>query len=977
MKPSFLYFQLPTLVADIDGVKDLNNTKESSIVNQANSGANLQFPPYQNLKWSEGINAGPPYNSLRSNANAPNEVESSNTTTTLNLMGETNFVTFNTAANITGATWEPPAYGQNVQPDLKSWCASNPVSLTEMYGNDVCDSIVNQPTPEEQEENVTDLAIGPAITLPNHSANTSGFVSYARIKQSGLIQPKTKPLQSTVSHLAKDLFRTSEEENLLTSERTHFHPIENYVDGHTFDISNDLDSVEFERSESGLMRYDSEEFLEYTRNDIYMADEEVASSTNLLKFGKPCKEEMFVIKFRVKRSGEIACQTEEQDFQLAAVKMAELPTTTTTAPSVAAATNFASMEMPNMFSNTFAMSRQANNEAIMAAVTKAVAAAAKAAAENHLNAGHFTWLPTATSSTTTAASLDNNPVWVQDVSICDEVDFCKINALQQLHSHNPSEQQLAQNWSMQEVEKQCHQRRCLPQQHHQQQQEIITKFPSSVDIERNDDNSLDNSLHTLWGMCAVCNSCEYGKSMPANRLLRDELQLEADEIMSDLRYMQDLYIGESDILTDIHEIDNNDNELEEEKCIKSRQLENKIKNPLGEVMVNMEQQQPQHDPMQVSMLLKVNQLIEDLLKPENSAKLSGRQARAEEEEKEYDKSDDDINQQNDLNFNIWNNVEKAKSLWQCQEDTQDNNNIWQHTTVKDTFVKESQEKDCAIRKPMKLLKQVGNSFQEDLQYMENLNWEHDNLAKIWQQQTNASQQLRQQQECLIDTTQNENMLNLLKDQCIKVEDEKLVLEKNLKNLQSSNSSTPIVTPPSMAATNTYKRVQQFLNTSAAKIKLAANRKRRHSASQNFYQHQQNLQNNNNNNDTITDLNAYKQNLQNTQQASKEQTVDAYNTTANSLNLEEQPTKQTIITCKYWTTSTNGTQTSLDSAAAAMMLLAAATNANNDMITADHGYDAEEDAMLDENTFGNTFSCLIDKNASILKHVTMMTRPLTR
>src|SRR5512144_1597792 len=103
---------------------------------------------------------------------------------------------------------------------------------------------------------------------------------------------------------------------------------------------------------------------------------------------------------------------------------------------------------------------------------------------------------------------------MSDNAICDEVDFCAARVQQQ-------QPQLAQNWSMQEVEKQCHQRRCMPQEQQQlleqqQQLDIKRKFPSNVEMERNEENSLDNnSLHTLWGMCAVCNSCEYGKSLPA------------------------------------------------------------------------------------------------------------------------------------------------------------------------------------------------------------------------------------------------------------------------------------------------------------------------------------------------------------------------------------------------------------------------------------------------------------------------------
>ncbi|KAM7347205.1 uncharacterized protein ACRADG_006853 isoform 2-T6 [Cochliomyia hominivorax] len=986
--------KMPSLVTENDDGdnKDFNKSKESSI---SNLGASLQLPPYQNLKWSEGINAGPPYSSLRMHANVNHNNEMDSLSNSASLRAENSYAVYNSAANITGATWEAPTYGQNAQPDLKSWCASNPMSLTEMYGNDVCDSIVNQVPEEEHDLHATEMATGPAVTLPNHCANTSGFVAYSRIKQSGLVLPQTKPLQSSsATRLPKDFFRSNEEENLLTSERTHFHPIENFVDGYTFDISNALDTVEFERTPSGLMRYDSEDYLEYTRNDIYMADEEVATnSTNLLKYGRRAlenKNEMFVIKFRVKRSGEIACQTEEQDFQLAAAKMAELPTPSSLGSSLAFSQP---LEVTNMFHNTFSLSRQANNEAIMAAVTKAVAAAAKAAAESHLNAGHLNWMPTANinaraAATNNSADLENNPLWMPDNSISDEVDFCQIDNAKR---EKQQQQQLAQNWSMQDVEKQCHLRHSMPQK----QQEIKRKYTTKLDIEqRHEDNSLDNtSLHTLWGMCAVCNSCgEYGKSMPANRLLRDELQLEADEIMSDLRYMQDLYIGESGILDENNE-DLTTTEVAEDKVYDyiNRGMEEidvcSMNNPwnrdINDTIVS------QNDTIQVQMLQKVNQLIEDLLKPENSRKLS------KETVLEYDKIAKEIELKNTWNLQVA-DQNKTKNLWQFAANEEDSN-IWQHKHLDENVEGKSNENAEAFMKPMKLLKQVGGSLSEDSQYMETLNWEHDNLAKIWQQTIPTSTQI---EETFIKNKQiemankiiNENLPEetVNEETLLEGSQKQLVEEKNLKNLQHTNALT---TPPSSVAANTtYKRVQQFLNNSAAKLKIAANRKRRHSASQNFYQ-QQHLQynssnssnNNNNNNDNITDLNAYKQKLNDTINAAKEQQEQEQQQQqevliTNNIKLEEQqqPTKQTIITCKYWTTATNGTQSSLDSATAAMMLLAAADNANEmfKAATVTDGYD-QEDVMIEENIFGNTFSCLIDKNASILKHMTMMARPLTR
>ncbi|XP_075158886.1 uncharacterized protein LOC142232068 [Haematobia irritans] len=965
-------------VVDADEGNGYSNIKESAD-HVESSGAKLEFPPYSSLKWSEGINAGPAYSSLRSNLS---NVENLN-------KNDGHFSSYGSSTvTATGATWEAPTYGQNSQPDLQSWCASNPLSLTEMYGNDVCDSIA------QDNEDAENVIVDPPVTLPNHCATTSGFIAYARVKQCGFIQPQSKPLQQhsvASAHLPSDYFRGGEEENLLTSERTHFNPIETYVDGHTFNISSALDSVDFERSDSGYLCYESNEYLEYKRNDIYMADEEVAN-TNLMNFaatassqvsdgrvhvGKETPEckEMFVLKFRLKRSGEIACQTEEIDFQLAASKM-----TADQLPHIEGM-----VEMP-MFSNTsLTLSRQSNNEAIMAAVTKAVAAAAKAAAEQGLNAGHssLAWIP--------AIRTDCTQSWVQDVSLCDEVDFCRSSAT--------TEQQLSQFWSMQEVEKQCHQRR-PPASDFQR-----------VDLERSDDNSMDNSSHTLWGMCAVCNSSDYGMSLPANRLLRDELQLEADEIMSDLRYMQDLYIGEAD-----------DDGVAEQHTGHGYDGDDTQRN--RENVKNLEKEMEKHqrpsyegvgasvDNAQASMLLKVNQLIEDLLRPEGK---TGLLLKTKSEEKPPESSEfggvqEKINVvRADWSMNMDDDAVDNSNSWHFggEGNTDGSNvnlsNIWQQGTFDNAM---EAERKLVCMKPMKLLRQVGGSLNEEDAYADNLKWEHENLAKIWQRdmpsvESTPNMPIHPQEPKIC---QSEILKNKVVSSGQQETPREIVEKKNLKNLQNmavggggiATTTSPTVSSSCTAATTnnsasvaTYKRVQHFLNSSAAKIKLAANRKRRHSASQNFYHHHhhqqhQNLHlvnsnnnnitnssrttqnnNNNNNNDNITDLNSYKK------------------TNEDELSMNVEP-KQTIITCKYWATSTNGTQASMDSAAAAMMLLAAAANKDHvggimtATTTTSTNYDDtnDEGIMLEDGTFGNTFSCLIDKNASILKHV-MMARPLTR
>lgn len=59
-------------------------------------------------------------------------------------------------------------------------------------------------------------------------------------------------------------------EDLLTSEHARFRPIkQTYSDGYTFDISNKLDHICYERSPSGMFYHDSDVYREY-----YVYDDE-------------------------------------------------------------------------------------------------------------------------------------------------------------------------------------------------------------------------------------------------------------------------------------------------------------------------------------------------------------------------------------------------------------------------------------------------------------------------------------------------------------------------------------------------------------------------------------------------------------------------------------------------------------------------------------------------------------------------------
>ena len=112
--------------------------------------------------------------------------------------------------------------------------------------------------------------------------------------------------------------QSSQEEDLLTSAKTHFRPIPSeelgnsqtgiYADGTTFDISNDLDKVSFIRSESGMLYLETEantprKYMEFKDNKNYGTNEYLENDII------PVDE--FVPKFRVRQSNEKSIQTDE------------------------------------------------------------------------------------------------------------------------------------------------------------------------------------------------------------------------------------------------------------------------------------------------------------------------------------------------------------------------------------------------------------------------------------------------------------------------------------------------------------------------------------------------------------------------------------------------------------------------------------------------------------------------------------------
>lgn len=114
------------------------------------------------------------------------------------------------------------------------------------------------------------------ITLTNHS-RTSKFVEVKASSTSSSVSTtytnnnrvnyaeQMKPRDGRIIFPQQITPPKVEEENLLTSERTHFRPIISYQDGFSFDIPDTLDEVKFCRSECGAMYLNADKYMEYNR----------------------------------------------------------------------------------------------------------------------------------------------------------------------------------------------------------------------------------------------------------------------------------------------------------------------------------------------------------------------------------------------------------------------------------------------------------------------------------------------------------------------------------------------------------------------------------------------------------------------------------------------------------------------------------------------------------------------------------------
>lgn len=310
----------------------------------------------------------------------------------------------------------------------------------------------NYPQPEVQTRDNLDLLdpnVEQSIALLNHS-KTSSFTKVKRMPFGPSSGPNYrgdyKSSSTTSSGNALDLATSGSssisavDENLLTSDKTHFRPIkQTYLDGHTFDIPGSPDNVEYVRSESGSIFFDLEKYMEYNLDSVAVGDGDQGDQTNVA----------------ITCSGGFAeegSKTAFSDGQEGQNKLGHRP--------------------------------------------KELAAA---------NSSSYKF--------TLKFCVKQNEKYCQT----EMHDFERVAALETLQEmkrmENPGECDLSEN-----------------------------------DFDRfNDKWAILTDDHSNWGNMIGCDEDSYMSfaSLPANRLMRDELSLDGEEILSDLKYMQNLYIGEA------------------------------------------------------------------------------------------------------------------------------------------------------------------------------------------------------------------------------------------------------------------------------------------------------------------------------------------------------------------------------------------------------------------------------------------------
>lgn len=332
------------------------------------------------------------------------------------------------------------------------------------------------------------------VTLFNHHSEKSAFKKFRPIELSSTIIRANYHPSNVDSSERTAVISSSEEsepsENYLTSEKTHFEPI--IRDGHTFEIDNNWDEIEWERSSSGGIMYKNKRYKVWNNKRLPNYENDI----DLIEIEKDSSE--FIIKYIVCENDK-ECQANESDF----IK--------TTATAATTGKNHSFVEI-----NEDYCKRKIYDE-------------------------YFKGV-----SDSTSAESRNKWRFVNNSDDSNDYSFFTVNRVKN--------NQATSNNSNNNLSSQTFQDILLSSNSSSSSICTITSSYDASESWRNvkvDGNNMIDSeynkqtqcMHRLWEQCLSCaqmNEDPYAdKSLPANRLMKDELKLDGDEIMN---VIQNLYI---------------------------------------------------------------------------------------------------------------------------------------------------------------------------------------------------------------------------------------------------------------------------------------------------------------------------------------------------------------------------------------------------------------------------------------------------
>ena len=268
-------------------------------------------------------------------------------------------------------------------------------------------------------------------------------------------------------------------DNLLTSEKTHFNPI--IRDGHTFVIDNNWDDIKYERSASGSLRHNNKRYQKWN-NPQHQVNDDYFGNNNIDLEAMENDASDFSIKFLVKDENDKGCQTDINDF--------------------VRSSNRSLMEINEEYCK-----RKIYDEYMKGINENTNKWRYQLNADDSNDYSFFSVNRVKSNDTATAKTL-------QDILISSNSSSSSICTITS-SSYDAS----------------------------------VDPFESWRSIKIDNGGMLDSEykqgacMHSLWEQCATCTRNDFDpyeeKSIPANRLLKDELRMDGDEIMS---VIQNLYI---------------------------------------------------------------------------------------------------------------------------------------------------------------------------------------------------------------------------------------------------------------------------------------------------------------------------------------------------------------------------------------------------------------------------------------------------